>query len=92
MSGPSKSPKKPQIRTRNHEFGVRHLRKGISELRAEADQEQQNYEREANKLNRGYRPGNSDGGISNASPGRSENGGMGYGYGGGMGSSGRMVN
>jgi hypothetical protein len=71
---------------------VRHLRKGIRELRAEADQEQRNYELEAGKLNGGYRPGNSGGGISNASPGRSENGGMGYGYGGGMGSSGRMVN
>jgi len=71
---------------------VRHLRKGIRELRAEADQEQRNYELEANKLNRGYRPDNSGGGTFNVSPGRSENGRMGSGYGGGMGNSGRMAN
>jgi len=69
---------------------IRHLRKGIRELRAEAEQERRNYEREAGRLNRGYRPDSSDGRFSNASPGRSENGGMGYG--GGMGNGGRMGN
>jgi hypothetical protein len=82
---------------------VRHLRKGIGELRAEADQEQRNYELEAGKMNPGDRSGSTDGWSSYGSPGRSGSGGMGYGgggmgygggtggmgYGGGMGNGGR---
>jgi hypothetical protein len=68
---------------------VRHLRKGIRELRAEADQEQRNYELEAGKMNPGDRTGNSDGWNSYGSAGRNGSGGMGYG-GGGMGNGGRM--
>jgi len=70
---------------------VRHLRKGIGELRAEADQEQRNYELEAGKMDPGDRSGNSDGWNSYGSPGRSRSGGTGYGGGGGgMGNGGRM--
>jgi hypothetical protein len=68
---------------------VRHLRKGIRELRAEANQEQRNYELEAGKMNPGDRSGNSDGRSSYGSPGRSGTGGMGYG-GRGMGNGGPM--
>jgi hypothetical protein len=68
---------------------VRHLRRGIRELRAEADQGQRSYELGAGKMNPGYRSGNSDGWSSYGSPGRSGTGGMGYG-GGGMGNGGRM--
>jgi hypothetical protein len=62
---------------------VRHLRKGIGELRAEADQEQRNFELEAGKTNPGYRSGNSnsDRWSSHGSRGRSGSGGMGYGGG-----------
>ena len=62
---------------------VRALRRDIRELRAEADQEQRNYEIEAGELNRMYRPGNGDGWSSYGSAGRSGSGGMGRG--GGMG-------
>jgi Spy/CpxP family protein refolding chaperone len=70
---------------------VRQLRKGIRELRAEADQEQRSYELETGKMNPGYRSGNSNGWSSYGSPGRSGSGGTGYGGGGGgMGNGGRM--
>jgi hypothetical protein len=56
---------------------VRHLRKGIGELRAEADQEQRKYELETGKMNPAYQPGNNDGRSSYGSPGRSGSRGMG---------------
>ena len=64
---------------------VRALRKDIRELRAVADQEQRNYEREAGRMNPGYRSDNSDRWSSQGSPGRSGSGGGMMGYGGGMG-------
>jgi hypothetical protein len=68
---------------------ARALRKGIRELREEAEQEQHNYEVEAGKMNRSYRSGNTDGSNFPGSPGGSGSGGMAYG-GGGMGNGGRM--
>jgi len=59
---------------------VRALRRDIRELRAEADQEQRNYEIEAGRTNPMYRSGNGDGWSSYGSAGRSGSGGMG-GYG-----------
>jgi hypothetical protein len=44
---------------------VRALHRDIRELRAEADQEQRNYELEAGKMNPGYRSGNRNGWSSN---------------------------
>jgi Spy/CpxP family protein refolding chaperone len=58
---------------------VRALHRDIRALRAEADQEQRNYELEAGKMNRGYRSGQSDGWSSYARPGRRESGGIGDG-------------
>jgi hypothetical protein len=58
---------------------VRALNRDIRELRAEADREQQNYEREASKMNAGYRSGNTNGWRSYGPSGGSGGGGMGYG-------------
>jgi hypothetical protein len=70
---------------------IKALRKDIRELRAEADQEQRNYERDAGKTNPGYRPGNNNGwGSYGSAGGMGSNGMMGNGQGmGGMGSSGQ---
>lgn len=70
---------------------IRALRKDIRELRAEADQEQRNYEREAGKTNPGNRAGNNNGWGSYGSAGGMGSGGMmGNGQGmGGMGGSGQ---
>jgi hypothetical protein len=66
---------------------VRALNRDIRELRAAADQEQQNYELEASKVNPGYRSGNTGGWSSYGPSGGTDSGGMGYrGYGGQMGS------
>ena len=67
---------------------VRVLNKDIRELRAEAEQEQRNYELKAGKMNPGYGSGNSDGSSSYGSAGRSGSAGMGYV--GSMGSGGSM--
>ena len=68
---------------------IRALRKDIRELRAEADQEQRNYEREAGKTNPGYQqPGNNNGWGSYGSAGGMGSGGM-MGNGQGMGGSGQ---
>ena len=69
---------------------ARVLRKGIRELRAEAEQEQRNYELEAGRMNPGYPSDNADGWNSHGSPGGTATGGMVYGEGGGMGNAGRM--
>jgi Spy/CpxP family protein refolding chaperone len=58
---------------------VRALHKGIQELRAEAAQEQRNYERQAGGMNPGYRPGTGNGWSSYGPPGRRGSAGMGYG-------------
>jgi Spy/CpxP family protein refolding chaperone len=61
---------------------VRALHRDIRDLRAEADQEQRNYELEAARINSGYQSGNGDGWSSNG-PGMG-NGRRGMGYGGQM--------
>jgi Spy/CpxP family protein refolding chaperone len=60
---------------------VRALHRDIRELRAEADQEQRNYERKAGKMNPGYRSGGSDSRDSHGSSGRRGRGNMGHGGG-----------
>lgn len=58
---------------------ARVLRKGIREMREEAEQEQHNYEVEAGRMNRGYQSGNTDGWNFPGSFRGSRSGGMGYG-------------
>ena len=61
---------------------VRTLHKGIQELRAEAAQEQRNYERQAGRMNSGgYGSGDRSGGSSYGPAGGRGTGGMGYGGG-----------
>lgn len=57
---------------------VRTLNKDIRELRAQAEQEQREYELEAGRMNRGYGPENAPGGGSYGPGGRSGSGRMGY--------------
>lgn len=58
---------------------VRTIHKDIRELRAEADQEQRDYELEAGNMNSGYQSNNSDGWSSYGPPGGNDSRGMGYG-------------